>query len=543
MKYSMQSYPNLLLDRNRERQVVFYGRVSTEHEAQISALENQMQWYDTQAETHKNWKVVGKYIDEGITGTQAKKRPAFLSMIEDAKKGKFDLIVTREVCRFARNTVDTLVTTRELRNIGIEVYFVEDNIWTMDGDGELRLTIMATLAQEESRKVSERVKAGQQISREKGVIYGQGNILGYDRVGGTYVINEEQAETVRLIYKMYVEDRIGTTLIASELERLGRKTAMGMTHWHVETVIAILKNPTYTGFQAYGKSFSNNYLEQKRIQNRDRNSYIYKKCDYEPIISQELFIRAQEIRESKISLCYSNEPIDGGKIIKRAHRVSRFLWGRIIIDQHGVPYKRSNWSRNKEGEMLHAYLNRGRISSEKPISIPEWRIELMGEAVSRYIADNIQDIAAAVRRSIERKENEEKASSLKGVTEEMLSRKMEILLEMRMNREITADEYKAKKRAAEDELEMLRSINKTGSERVTDARALADTIKELKKVLADSGSMHEIIEKLVPKIVPKDNKHFDWYIRMGEGEIVVPVFSKGRKKFATVSVSDTWKNK
>ena len=128
MNFNTTIYPNLLLDRNRERQVVFYGRVSTEHEAQISALENQMQWYDTQAQEHKNWIIVGRYIDEGITGTQAKKRPAFLNMIEDAKKGKFDLIVTREVCRFARNTVDTLVTTRELRNYGIEVYFVEDNI-------------------------------------------------------------------------------------------------------------------------------------------------------------------------------------------------------------------------------------------------------------------------------------------------------------------------------------------------------------------------------------------------------------------------------
>lgn len=130
--------------------------------------------------------------------SQAKKRPAFLRMLEDARAGKFDLIVTREVCRFARNTVDTLVTTRELKNLGIEVYFVEDNIWTMDGDGELRLTIMATLAQEESRKVSERVRAGQKISRENGVLYGNGNIIGYDRVGNTYVINEEQAETVNL---------------------------------------------------------------------------------------------------------------------------------------------------------------------------------------------------------------------------------------------------------------------------------------------------------------------------------------------------------
>ena len=168
---------SVLLDRNRERVIVFYGRVSSEHEAQLSALENQLQWYDDQAKYHPNWKVLRKYIDKGITGTQAKKRPSFMQMIEDAKQKKFDLIVTREVCRFARNTVDTLVVTRELKKYGVEVYFVEDNIWTMDGDGELRLTIMATLAQEESRKTSERVLAGQKISRDKGVLYGSGNII------------------------------------------------------------------------------------------------------------------------------------------------------------------------------------------------------------------------------------------------------------------------------------------------------------------------------------------------------------------------------
>lgn len=192
-------------DRKRQRKVVFYGRVSTEHEAQLAALENQIQWYDDIAAKNPNWYILKKYIDEGITGTQAKKRPAFLQMVQDAKQKKFDLIVTREVCRFARNTVDTLVVTRELKNYGVEVYFVEDNIRTMDGDGELRLTIMATLAQEESRKISERVRAGQKISRDKGVLFGNGNILGYDRdkAKGTYVINPEQAETVRMIYDMY----------------------------------------------------------------------------------------------------------------------------------------------------------------------------------------------------------------------------------------------------------------------------------------------------------------------------------------------------
>ena len=136
-------FGNLALDPNRQRQIVYFGRVSTEHEAQLEALEKQMQWYEDQTKYHPNWTVVGRYIDEGITGTLAKKRPAFMRMIEDARQGKFDLIVTREVCRFARNTVDTLVLTRELKTYGVEVYFVSDNIWTMDGDGELRLTIMA----------------------------------------------------------------------------------------------------------------------------------------------------------------------------------------------------------------------------------------------------------------------------------------------------------------------------------------------------------------------------------------------------------------
>ena len=150
----------------------------------------------------------------------AKKRPAFMRMIADAKKNKFDLIVTREVCRFARNTVDTLVITRELKDYGIEVYFVSDNIWTMDGDGELRLTIMATLAQEESRKISERVRAGQAVSRENGVLYGNGNIIGYDRVGGTYVINPEQAETIRMVFELYSQG-LGEKEVVNELIRRG----------------------------------------------------------------------------------------------------------------------------------------------------------------------------------------------------------------------------------------------------------------------------------------------------------------------------------
>ena len=178
-----------------KRKVAIYARVSTEHEAQISALGNQIQYYDEILKTHQDWQLIARYIDEGITGTSTRKRPNFMRKINDAEKGHFDLIVTREVSRFARNTVDALQEIRKLKKIGVEVYFTEDNIWTFnDDDGELKLTLMATLAQNESKKLSQRIKAGQTITFQNGVFYGNGNILGYDRVGKNAVINEEQAE-------------------------------------------------------------------------------------------------------------------------------------------------------------------------------------------------------------------------------------------------------------------------------------------------------------------------------------------------------------
>ena len=143
--------------------ISFYARVSTEHEEQINALENQIQWYDDLLKLHPNWNKVKIYTDQGITGTQAEKRPGFMKMIEDAKKGKFTLIVTREVSRFARNTIDSLMYTRMLKMNGVEVFFYNDNIWSFDKDGEFRLTIMSAMSQEESSKLSTRVKSGQKI--------------------------------------------------------------------------------------------------------------------------------------------------------------------------------------------------------------------------------------------------------------------------------------------------------------------------------------------------------------------------------------------
>ena len=283
----------------KERLVAIYARVSTEHEAQISALENQVQYYDNLFQYHPEWKLYKRYIDEGITGTSVNKRQSFLEMMEDAKNGAFDLIVTREVSRFARNTVDTLQQTRTLKKYGVEVYFTEDNIWTMnDEDGELRLTIMATLAQNESKNTSVRVKAGQKISFQNGVIYGNGNILGYDKVGKDFIINEEQAKTVRMIYDMYL-DGMGMRKIQFALEAAGRKTSTGLTHWYSSYISRILNNPFYCGIILYRKEYVPDYLEQKKVKNWGEVEQIAVEGSHEPIVTKEEFEKVRKMLDSK----------------------------------------------------------------------------------------------------------------------------------------------------------------------------------------------------------------------------------------------------
>lgn len=270
--------------------VCFYGRVSTQHEAQMNALDNQIQWYDSILADHPNWQKVSVYVDKGVTGTQAKKRRGFMRMIEDASHGAFDLICTREVSRFARNTLDSLNYTRQLARMGVEVFFYNDNIWSCESDGELRLTIMSAMSQEEARHISDRVLAGQSISRKKGVLYGNGNILGYTLVRGktssenTYVIEEEDAETVRMIFDCYLEG-MGSKAIARKMQELHRQTASSGCRWDSSKVMRILNNKTYAGYIGYNKSYTTSYLDHTRVNEKDRSKYQYIKGDFPAIIS------------------------------------------------------------------------------------------------------------------------------------------------------------------------------------------------------------------------------------------------------------------
>ena len=552
--------PNtFVLDRNRERKAVFYGRVSTEHEAQLAALENQMQWYEDQAKYHPNWTVLDKYIDEGITGTQAKKRPAFMQMIEDAKQGDFDLIVTREVCRFARNTVDTLVMTRELKNYGVEVYFVEDNIWTMDGDGELRLTIMATLAQEESRKISERVRAGQKISRDNGVLYGSGNIIGYDRVNGTYVINEDLAETVRMIFDLYLEG-LGETKICKELCRRQRKDGHGNVSWSVSKISRILKNATYMGYKCYLKSFSNNYLEQKRIKNLDESTYLYVKGDFEPIIPEEVFKRCEEIRKTRTTKMIVNK---GERTYGK--RASQDVWLRKLRCSCGSTFRKNKWRTNQRGDTVYGYqcynqVNNGSKGFREKNGLDtdgycdirmvgDWKLDLMAKKIFEAIwTDRKEDAKLAYKLlrecyQADASRNKATIATVQGKISRATGR-MENLIAMRADGEISKEQFQTLRQKAETELvalnEDLGRLNSAFDDE-TDALDMAAIEATLDSMLDFSGPSIDsnIIEKFVCRITPVDNGHYRWDLNFAPNKKQAIIGAiEGRKGKTSVEIKE-----
>ena len=542
----MQSYNRVVMptnislyDRDRDRIVVYYGRVSSEHEAQLSALENQMQWYDDQTKYHPNWRVVEKYIDEGITGTQAKKRPAFMRMLADAREHKFDLIVTREVCRFARNTVDTLVVTRELKNIGIEVYFVNDNIWTMDGDGELRLSLMATLAQEESRKTSERVRAGQKISRDKGVLYGNGNILGYDRVGSTYVINQEQAETVRMIYDLYLKG-YGFTKIAHELTKLKRRDASGTIKWDCTKVSRTLHNATYMGYKCYLKSHRDNYLDQKTITNRDESTYMYVKGDFEPIISEDIWYRCKEIRESK----RAERGLKAGKRIVTGNRPSNDIWVKKTVCKCGCHFRRDKWHRNKNGftygYKCYRVLNNGSRSSRIKDGIDDldgfcdmgtiagWKFEMMAYYIFNKLTLNKERMIDSVYSKYKKinPSGEKDDATIIRQLESSIQRensKLENLTAMRMEGELSKEEYLEYKNKLltnitrlQQEIDSVRSQSICRDQVVCRGLSKQEMQELLKSELDFSkpNIKEGLIDTIVSKVLAHSALEFDWYLNL-----------------------------
>ena len=275
--------------------VAAYCRVSTEKDDQLNSLETQRTFFEMYINQKTDWTLVGVFADEGLSGTSMSRRPEFRRMIDLAKAGEINLIITKEVSRFARNTVDTLTVTRELKTLGVGVIFLNDGIDTRDNDGEFRLTIMASVAQEESRKISERTRWGQAQAMKRGVVFGNDSIYGYNLRNGQLTVDPEQAEVVRIIYHDFLTERKGTYSIARELTEAGIDPPMrpgGV--WSSTAVLRILRNEKYTGDLLQQKFHTLDYLSHRKVPNPGEVPQILLRDHHEAIISREMFDQAQE---------------------------------------------------------------------------------------------------------------------------------------------------------------------------------------------------------------------------------------------------------
>ncbi len=280
--------------------VGYYARVSTDKDDQLNSLENQQNYFEEMINENKNWNLVRGYIDEGISGTQVNKRDSFLKMIEDATLGKIDLILTKEISRFSRNTVDSIKYTEYLLKNGVIVYFISDNLNTIQEDAEFRLTIMSSLAQDEVRKLSERVKFGINRMIKDGKLIG-GNLTGYFKKNGRYEINPKEAPIIEYLFTTYASGNIGLKKIGEELAKQGYFNSKGQPYSQT-TLAKFLTNPRYKGYYTARLTEVEDYKTHKKKKVPKEKQIIYKDDRIPAIVSEELWEKANLLHEKRKKL-------------------------------------------------------------------------------------------------------------------------------------------------------------------------------------------------------------------------------------------------
>lgn len=408
--------------------VTYYARVSTMREEQDSSIEAQVTHFAEMIQKNPNWTYIDGYVDR-VRGESAENRAQFQQMIEDGFSGKFDLVLTKEVSRFARNTIDSLTYTRELLKHGVGVFFLTDNICTIEQDSELRLTIMSSIAQDEVRKLSERVKFGHKKSIENGHVLGNSRIFGYDKVNSRLIINEYEAEMVRLIFETYATGRYGLRYIEDLLWDKGYRNLNGKKIHH-NTLSGIIQNPKYKGYYCGNKVKIVDYRtkEQKFLPEEDWIMYKDETGEIVPaIVSEELWNAANEVfieRSMKV------------KSVGRSAKKTSPLSGKIICGEHDEPFWRTSYSeRLHPNDSIYQWIcrtkKRGKSCDCPTIAIYESELytilgklltELTGN-LDKYIEDFVEMYYSSIKddkSGMRIKEIEKEISSLEKKKEKLL---------------------------------------------------------------------------------------------------------------------------
>ncbi len=375
--------------------VTDYARVSTDHLEQKKSLQNQVEHFEQYIKQNPNWTYVNGYVDDGITGTSDIKRDNFMKMIEDARNGKFDLIVTKEISRFSRNTLDSIKYTRELLSYGVAVLFVNDNINTAMPDSELRLTIMASMAQDEIRRLSERVKFGMNRAIERGEILGNDMLYGYkkDKDLGVLHMIEDEAKVVRRIYELYAIEELTLSKISKILNLEGLRTCQNKK-WCISTISRMIENPKYKGYYCARKSEIVDYMT-KKIKYFEKDDWLLyeDKTRIPPIVDEDLWERAN-LRLTARKKAFSERKVD-----KSIYK-NRYLYSaKIYCAEHNTVFHRRKFRKKKKDItwVCSEYLKKGKASCDSP-NIRESELDaIFKDLISKFQIDPNEIIETLIR--------------------------------------------------------------------------------------------------------------------------------------------------
>ncbi len=417
-----------------------YARVSTDNQDQQTSYEAQLEYYTNYIQNRPDWDFVGMYSDEGISGTSTKGREGFKQMIQDALDGKIDLIITKSISRFARNTVDSLVNIRTLKAEGVEIFFEKENIWTFDPKGEMLITILASLAQDESRSISENVTWGIRKRYADGKVPMPNKVFGYDK---GWVVNKQEAEYVRLIYRMFLEGA-SMTSIKQELEKRKVKTTTGASSWNVSTIRAMLQNEKYIGDALLQKFYTVDYLTKRQVKNEGQIPQYYIENHHEAIISRETFEAAKREFERR-------------RTYRQFYNTKIAFSGRIFCGECGGRYGRKKWYSTSRPTILWQCNQKYKVKGEVKCHTPALREPLIQSYFMHAVNDLYKDKErylhemqkrkaamegpAAIKAKLDQARRQEKKLSQKVTSELMRSSRRKSALEFQDTYSEETEEY------------------------------------------------------------------------------------------------------
>lgn len=505
---------------NNKIKVAAYCRVSTDMEDQLHSLSAQIKYFTEYISDHIGWELIEVYYDEGITGTSVKKRDGFNRMICDCENGKINLILTKEVSRFARNTVDTLCFTRKLSSLGIGVIFMNDGIDTRDKDGELRLTIMASIAQEESRKVSERVKWGIRRQMENGWVYGYSAMLGFRVNNGKLEIVPEEAEIVKRIFNSYVYEGKGCHTIANELNADGLFTVRGKM-WREDGVCRILKNDKYVGDLTQWKHYSTDFLSKRVLQNNGDNPdvpLITIKNHHEGIISREVWDLAQK------------QIFERGQLAREGRKYSKHYWfsSKVFCGKCGYSYNVSGQT-SREKRPLRC-VNRAKYGSTPRVDANGAEVGCDSKSINetvltfcmKYILEHIQltrtSITERLMSNIAIMQQNEPAVNTQPLKDEIenLTKKKRKAIDLMLDELISKEDLKQQTEYYDSEIARLTEQIAT-SQNVSEAHrkqleAIRNYIAQVNRTAEIDTDSTKIYGELLKKVVVHKEGVTDFYL-------------------------------